>query len=146
MTADFSVKMPDDFLHVEDTMSMANSIEARVPLLDNELIELSSKIPANLKYRDGYGKYIFKKAMEPLLPRDIIDRRKQGFAIPLDRWFRRELRDVTSDALFGVSDGILNPDFLKVIWNQHQRGQYDRSSSLWAVLMFRKWQEAFGAS
>ncbi len=78
------------------------------------------------------------------LPDGILNRKKMGFAIPLDRWFRNELRDVTEQVLFDTEDGILDPGFLKTIWNQHQRGNYDRSQHLWAVLMFRKWKAAFG--
>jgi asparagine synthase (glutamine-hydrolysing) len=91
----------------------------------------------------GEGKYIFKKAMGSVLSPAILNRRKKGFAIPLDRWFRKDLRDMAYDALFAVNDGILNPSFVMKLWQQHQSGQRDRSAHLWTVLMFRKWRAAF---
>jgi asparagine synthase (glutamine-hydrolysing) len=105
-----------------------------------------ARMPSSLKLRGRSGKYIFKKAMESVLPAGIIDRKKQGFAIPLDRWFRKELHDVMREVVYGSSDGILDTKFLKKIWDEHQRGRYDRSQQLWAVLMFKKWQRSFGAS
>jgi asparagine synthase (glutamine-hydrolysing) len=141
---DIKTYLPDDILTKVDRASMAVSLEVRAPLLDHKLMETVARIPSSLKLRGRKGKYIFKKAMTSILPDDILHRRKQGFAIPLGRWFRRELREVTEDTLFGSTDGILDPKFLKKIWNQHQRGHYERSAHLWAVLMFRKWKETFG--
>jgi asparagine synthase (glutamine-hydrolysing) len=142
---DIKTYLTDDILAKVDRASMAVSLEVRAPLLDHQLMETVARMPSELKLRGRSGKYIFKKAMEPMLPQGIIDRKKQGFAIPLDHWFRGELRELADDALFGSSDGILNPAFLKKIWSEHQQGQYDRSQQLWAVLMFRKWKASFGA-
>jgi asparagine synthase (glutamine-hydrolysing) len=83
--------------------------------------------------------------MSPMLPDDILYRRKQGFAIPLGQWFRQELKEMAEKTLFDSNDGILDPAFLRKIWNQHQRGHHDRSAHLWSVLMFRKWKETFAA-
>jgi len=102
-------------------------------------------MPSSLKLRGRTSKYIFKKAMEPILPREILYRRKQGFAVPLDHWFRSELRDLAYESLFRSDEGIFDMKFLKKIWEQHQSGHYDRSSHLWSILMFRKWQETFAA-
>jgi asparagine synthase (glutamine-hydrolysing) len=124
---------------------MAVSLEVRAPLLDHKLMETVASIPSSLKLVGKSGKHIFKRALAPILKPEILYRRKQGFAVPLDRWFRQELRDVTHDALFSCEDGILNPVFLKRIWDQHQKGQYNRSAHLWSVLMFRKWSAMFGA-
>jgi asparagine synthase (glutamine-hydrolysing) len=142
---DIKTYLPDDILTKVDRASMAVSLEVRAPLLDHQLMETVAKIPSSLKLRGRTGKYIFKKALGPVLPDDILHRRKQGFAIPLGRWFRQELREVTEKTLLGSDDGILNSTFLKTIWNQHQGGRYDRSAHLWAVLMFRKWKATFGA-
>jgi asparagine synthase (glutamine-hydrolysing) len=140
---DIKTYLTDDILAKVDRASMAVSLEVRAPLLDHHLLELAAQIPSSLKLRGRTGKYIFKKAMASQLPEGILNRPKMGFAIPLDRWFRNELRDLTYDALFNTSDGILDPTFLKTIWNQHQKGHYDRSQHLWSVLMFRKWKTAF---
>jgi asparagine synthase (glutamine-hydrolysing) len=140
---DIKTYLSDDILAKVDRASMAVSLEVRAPLLDHELMERAARIPSSLKLKGRIGKYIFKKAMTHDLPSTIIDRKKQGFAIPLDRWFRNELRDLAYQALFETQDGILDPAFLKTIWDQHQRGTHDRSQHLWSVLMFRRWKEAF---
>lgn len=142
---DIKTYLTDDILTKVDRASMAVSLEVRAPLLDHKLMEQVARVPSSLKLRGGSGKYILKKAVEPLLPHDTIYRKKQGFAIPLGRWFRGELRELAENSLFSHADGILDPGFLKFVWNQHQKRQYDRSPHLWAVLMFRKWREKFGA-
>jgi asparagine synthase (glutamine-hydrolysing) len=142
---DIKTYLPDDILAKVDRASMAVSLEVRAPLLDHHLLELAARIPSSLKLRGRIGKYIFKKSMSSALPDGILNRKKMGFAIPLGRWFRNELKDVTYSTLFDSTDGILDQGFLKKIWNQHQRGHYDRSQHLWAVLMFRKWKASFGA-
>lgn len=141
---DIKTYLPDDILTKVDRASMAVSLEVRAPLLDHKLMEMAASIPSSLKLAGNSGKYIFKKAMAPVLNSEILNRKKQGFAVPLDRWFRQELRDVARDALFSANDGILNPAFLKTIWEQHQRSHYNRSAHLWSVLMFRKWGQVFG--
>lgn len=140
---DVKTYLTDDILTKVDRASMAVSLEVRAPMLDHKFMECVASIPSNLKLRNGVGKYIFKKALEDQLPADVLYRPKQGFAIPLDRWFRRELKDMASSVILEKNDGILNPEFLKEIWTQHQKGVYDRSALLWAALMFRKWQETF---
>jgi asparagine synthase (glutamine-hydrolysing) len=122
---------------------MAVSLEVRAPLLDHRILELAARIPSDLKLRGRTGKYIFKKAMSPMLSDDILYRSKQGFAVPLNRWFRRELFESARDVILGHNDGILDQAALQKIWNQHQKGTYDRSAYLWSVLMFRKWQASF---
>jgi len=140
---DMKTYLPDDILAKVDRASMAVSLEVRAPLLDHHLMEHVASMPSHLKLRGRTGKYIFKKAMEPVLPKEILHRRKQGFAVPLDHWFRHELRDFAYECIFGNHDGILDHKFLKTIWQQHQSGHYNRSAHLWSVLMFRKWQETF---
>ena len=140
---DIKTYLPDDILTKVDRASMAVSLELRAPLLDHKLMETVAAMPSDLKLRGTTGKYIFKKSLEPLLPADILYRRKQGFAVPLDRWFRKEIKDVAYSAIMKSDDGILNRAYLCKIWKQHQSGSFDRSAYLWSVLMFRKWQETF---
>ena len=142
---DIKTYLADDILAKVDRASMAVSLEVRAPLLDHKLMETVATIPPSLKLGGREGKYIFKKAMAPTLTPEILDRRKQGFSIPLDRWLRQDLRDLAYEALFATDDGILNRSFLKKIWDEHQRGQSDRSAHLWSVLRFRKWNAAFCA-
>jgi asparagine synthase (glutamine-hydrolysing) len=143
---DIKTYLPDDILTKVDRASMAVSLEVRAPLLDHKLMETAARIPSHLKLNNGNGKYIFKKAIAGVLPRDILERKKQGFAIPLATWFRGELRELAEHSLLCAEDGILNTAFLRKIWSQHQRCICDRSMHLWAALMFRKWGTRFGTN
>jgi asparagine synthase (glutamine-hydrolysing) len=137
---DMKTYLVDDILVKVDRASMANSLEVRCPLLDHKLMELIAQIPSGLKLNNGRGKYIFKKSLEPVLPREILTRAKKGFSVPVAEWFRGELKDLTQDAIFQREDGVLNSAFLTQCWKQHQRGQRDWSALLWTVLMFKTWQ------
>jgi asparagine synthase (glutamine-hydrolysing) len=140
---DVKTYLPDDILAKVDRASMAVSLEVRAPLLDHRLMQRVATIPSNLKLRGRTGKYIFKKAMGSLLPPEPLERRKQGFAVPLAKWFREDLREMTRDTVLSYADGIFNRDYLQKIWDQHQKGLYDRSAHLWAMLMFLKWKQTF---
>jgi len=142
---DVKTYLTDDILAKVDRASMAVSLEVRAPLLDHHLMELAARMPSSLKLRGRTGKYIFKKAMSNLLPPEILHRRKQGFAVPLNRWFQGELREMAYDTIFSNGTGILDHVYLKKIWQEHQKGTFDRSAYLWAVLMFRKWEQTFAA-
>jgi asparagine synthase (glutamine-hydrolysing) len=142
---DIKTYLPDDILAKVDRASMAVSLEVRAPLLDHHLMSLTAAMPSFLKLRGREGKYIFKKALAGVLPDEILYRNKQGFAVPLKRWFRRELKDMAYEKLFTYEDGVLNGKFLRKMWEQHQSGRYDRSPCLWAVLMFRQWSDTFRA-
>jgi asparagine synthase (glutamine-hydrolysing) len=124
---------------------MAVSLEVRAPLLDHKLMELAARIPSSLKLRHMNGKYIFKKALHGLVPEETLTRRKQGFVIPLNAWFRKELKDLVEEKVLSVDDGLLNTQYLWQIWNEHQQGSRDRTAHLWSVLMFREWQNTFGS-
>ena len=138
---DMKTYLVDDILVKVDRASMANSLEVRCPLLDHKLMELIAQIPSGLKLHGGQGKYIFKKALERVLPADVLNRRKKGFSVPVAEWFRGELKEFAHEALFRRQDELLNNTFLTSCWKQHQRGQRDWSPLLWCVLMFRTWQE-----
>jgi len=142
---DMKTYLTDDILTKVDRAAMAVSLEVRAPMLDHKFMECVASIPSSLKLRNGVGKYILKKALEPVLPQNILYRAKQGFAVPLDMWFRRELKEMAYHTIIETRDGILNPVFLKKIWDQHQKGSHDRSALLWATLMFRKWRQTFAA-
>jgi asparagine synthase (glutamine-hydrolysing) len=129
-----------------DRASMANSLEVRSPLLDHKLMELIARMPSGLKLRNGKGKYIFKKALEAILPSTVLNRPKQGFAVPVAEWFRTDLKDFAHHALFQDQDELLNRDFVKRCWDQHQSGRRDWSALLWSVLMFRSWREVSKAA
>ena len=118
---------------------MAHALEVRVPILDHKLVEWMSGLPPEWKLAGGEGKRIFKKALEPHLPNDILYRRKMGFAVPLAKWFRGPLKQRVRDALLGDTlgdTGIFNQAFLERLVDQHQSGKRDHSAALWALLMF----------
>jgi len=136
---DFKTYIPGDILTKVDRASMAHGLEVRVPLLDHHFIEWVARIPSGLKLKGGEGKYIFKKSLEKVLPHDILYRKKMGFAVPLDRWFRGPLagqvRDLaTSSAL--QSTGFFDPDALARVVQRHLAGRRDHSAVIWALLMF----------
>jgi asparagine synthase (glutamine-hydrolysing) len=143
---DIKTYLVDDILAKVDRASMANALEVRCPLLDHKLMELIAQMPPGLKLRNGTGKYIFKKALERVLPGKVLTRAKKGFAVPLVDWFRGELKDFAHAALFDAPDDLLNRQYLESCWRQHQRRQRDWSALLWCVLMFRAWREVAKAA
>jgi asparagine synthase (glutamine-hydrolysing) len=142
---DIKTYLTDDILAKVDRASMAVSLEVRAPMLDHNFLELAASMPSSKKLRNGNGKFILKKAFESKLPSNILYRAKQGFAIPLGAWFKKELKEMAHHAILETRDGILDQRFLGKIWDQHQKGYYDRSALLWATLMFRKWRQTFAS-
>lgn len=137
--------LPLDILTKVDRMSMANSLEARVPLLDHKLVEFAATIPPELQMRNGVTKYIFKQAMRGILPDSIIDRPKQGFAVPLGRWFRGELDSYVRDMLLSDSSrarGIFNPAYIEKLLAMHSDGR-PLDLQLWTLLSFELWCRRF---
>ena len=122
-----------------DRASMAHSLEVREPLMDHPLVEWLASLPTSLKVRGQEGKYLLKKTMEPYLPAEIMYRPKQGFAVPLERWFRGPLRQRVREAILGprlAATGVFNPHYLKHLVDAHVSGVRDYSSPLWTLLMF----------
>ncbi|HMW41542.1 MAG TPA: amidotransferase 1, exosortase A system-associated [Plasticicumulans sp.] len=136
---DLKTYLPGDILTKVDRASMAHSLEVRVPLLDHELVEWISGLPPDFKLRGGEGKYVFKKALEPVLPHDILYRPKMGFAVPLAAWFRGPLAARLREAVLGATMracGVFDMDYLATLVGQHQSGRRDHSAALWSLLMF----------
>ena len=122
-----------------DRASMAHSLEVREPLMDHELVEWLATLPSSLKIHGQEGKYLLKKAMEPLLPDDILYRPKMGFAVPLASWFRGPLKARVRSAVLGsrlADTGWFNRDYLTHLVDAHQSGASDFSAPLWTLLMF----------
>jgi asparagine synthase (glutamine-hydrolysing) len=141
---DIKTYLTDDILAKVDRASMAVSLEVRAPILDHKFMELAARIPSSLKLRGIQGKYIFKKALERVLPQAILYRSKMGFAVPLAQWFRGELREMAHEVLFdGHDDCLLEASTVKTIWQEHQKGFRDRSTELWTLFMFRLWERRF---
>ena len=122
-----------------DRASMAHSLEVREPLMDHEIVEWLATLPSHLKMRGGESKFLLKKAMEPLLPNDIMYRPKMGFAVPLARWFRGPLRERVRGALLAgplAESGMFDPGTLRQMVEQHENGSRDHSTPLWTLLMY----------
>ena len=122
-----------------DRASMAHSLEVREPLMDHELVEWLATLDSAKKIRGQEGKFLLKKAMEPLLPDDVLYRPKMGFAVPLARWFRGPLKQRVQDSILGArlaDTGWFNHDYLQHLVIAHNNGSRDYSASIWTLLMF----------
>jgi len=140
--ADFHTYLPDDLLVKVDVASMAHGLEARSPLLDHELLEWAARIPVDVRMRGGALKGLFKAAMAPYLPAAILRRRKMGFGIPIDQWFRSDLKELAYDVLLSRSArerGLLRPDYVQGLLDQHVAGAQNHHTRLWALLMLELW-------
>lgn len=137
---DMKTYLVGDILTKVDRASMAHSLEVRVPLLDHPLAEWASGLPAEQKLHGREGKYVLKKAFEPLLPEDVLYRPKMGFGVPLANWFRGPLKErLRRDLLEGglAETGLFNQHYLERLVNEHQSGLRDHSAPLWSLLMFQ---------
>ncbi len=143
---DTKTYLVDDILTKVDRMSMANSLEVRVPLLDHKLVEFIATIPPDYKLKGKIGKYIFKKTMAPYLPDDILHRKKRGFGLPVGTWLRNELREFASDILFSNKSqnrGLFNKGCIQKIWKDHQNGTRNHTHHLWSLLIFEIWYSKY---
>jgi asparagine synthase (glutamine-hydrolysing) len=146
MRFDAETYLPEDVLTKVDRMSMAHSIESRVPLLDNEVIAFAASLPASIKIRDGRRKHVLKEVAARLLPRDLIDRPKQGFGVPLGVWFRGNLRELFVDTLSarGSATGVyFQPAFVKRLLDEHLSGRRDHTLRLWQLVVFERWHARY---
>ncbi|PIY04287.1 MAG: asparagine synthetase B, partial [Gallionellales bacterium CG_4_10_14_3_um_filter_54_96] len=117
----------------------AHSLEVREPLMDHPLIEWAASLPPELKLHGNEGKYVFKKAMEPYLPDEVLYRPKMGFSVPLANWLRGPLREKARTALLGAQmrdSGLFDMDFLAEMLAQHRSGLRDYSTPIWTLMMF----------
>ena len=138
--------LPDDLLVKVDVATMAHSLEARSPLLDHVLMEFVASLPAHFKLRRWTKKYIFKKALEGLLPAEVLHRPKMGFGVPIDHWFRHELKAMAGDVLLSATArqrGYFNPDFVRRMIDEHAAGTRRWHPQLWNLLLLELWHRMF---
>lgn len=143
---DLNVWLPDDLLMKKDKMGMATAIEARVPFLDYTFVELAFQIPSRMKVRRLSTKYILKRAMERLLPKEIIYRKKEGFPTPISGWMRGELKDFTMDTLCSpeaLGHGLFDKKAVRRLVDAHMRGTEDHNRLLFPLLNFEIWHKLF---
>jgi asparagine synthase (glutamine-hydrolysing) len=146
MLMDAQTYLPDDILVKMDRAAMSVSLETRAPLLDHRVVEFAARLPLDLKIRNGQGKWILRQILYQHVPREMIERPKTGFAIPLGQWMRGPLREWAETLLSEsrlVSEGFLNARVVRQRWDEHLSGRRDWQSSLWNVLMFQSWLEEF---
>lgn len=139
---DINSYLPDDILVKVDRAAMANSLETRVPLLDHRLVELSLKVPTSINVAQGVTKQPLRKILYQNVPRALVDRPKQGFAVPKANWLRNELRDWADELLSEAAlkkSGVFNTDLIRQKWQAHLFTEHDYSFHLWSVLMFQSW-------
>ena len=143
---DLHTFLPDDLLVKVDRASMACSLEVRVPLLDRRVVELAASFPMSLKLRGLTTKWVLKRAARDMLPREIIERPKKGFGIPLGQWFRRELRPLLREACAPDAirrAGLFRPEAVERLLGEHEAGRRDHRKKLYTLLAFQLWASRY---
>jgi asparagine synthase (glutamine-hydrolysing) len=138
--------LPGDLLVKTDRMTMANSLEARCPFLDHKLLEFSCSVPSELKLKGMTTKHILKRALQGIVPEEIIHRKKHGFGVPVGRWFRTSLNSYLHQTLLSreaLARGYFNEMTLRRLIAEHESGKRDHGHRLWALLTFEIWHRIF---
>jgi asparagine synthase (glutamine-hydrolysing) len=143
---DFRTYLPEDVLTKVDRMSMAHSIETRVPLLDTAVVELAASLPASMKIGGGRQKHVLKRAVSDLLPAFILERPKHGFGVPIGTWFRGRLGDLFADTLLSTrarQRGLFREATLRRLVGEHLDGRRDHTLRLWLLVVLELWQRQY---
>lgn len=144
LAQDMDAYLQSQVLVKVDRMSMANSLEVRVPLLDHTVVDFVCRLPEHRKLKGLTSKYIFKKLAEPLLPKSIPGRKKKGFGMPVAAWAKGPLKELFHDYLseaFIRRQGLFSPEKIESIWRRHQEGRADMRKLLWTLFVFQYWHE-----
>jgi asparagine synthase (glutamine-hydrolysing) len=146
MSADVQSYLPYDLLVKVDITSMANSLEARSPLLDHEVMEFAARLPVDFKLRGRESKYLLKRAFSDLLPKPNVDRPKMGFAVPIGEWFRGPLRPLLEDALLSEQSarrGYFQHAWIRRLVSDHLDFRADHGFKLWNLMLLELWHREF---
>lgn len=146
LAADVATYLPDDLLVKVDIASMAHSLEARSPMVDHLFMGFAASIPSSLKLNGRAKKYIFKQAVRPLLPGAVIDRPKMGFGVPIDRWFKADLKELAHDTLLSrrsLERGLFRQEMVRRLLDEHVQGRAAWHHHLWALLFLELWFQQF---
>ena len=142
---DMATYLPDDILTKVDRASMAHSLEVRVPLLDHRVVEASWRIGLSAKLQNGSGKQVLRRILYKRVPRELLERPKMGFAVPLDRWLRQDLHPWARDIIFGtdwLGEFGIPAEPIHDTWRRHSSGRANWADQLWVVLMLGAWRQA----
>ena len=148
MRCDIRLYLPEDILAKVDAMSMATSLEARVPYLDNDLVDLVLTIPSELKVRGGVRKWILKRAFAGSLPAEVLGRGKEGFSMPMKQWLTHEWNGLMHELLSPASlapEGLFDGRYVERLMREHESGAHNHSHLLWALMVFQLWRDRFKA-
>ncbi|NMC58998.1 MAG: asparagine synthase (glutamine-hydrolyzing) [Candidatus Methanofastidiosa archaeon] len=144
---DYSIKMVDDFIFIDESMAMGHSLEGRIPFLDKEIVDISFKMPFELKYKGGVGKYILKKLAKKYLPQEVLTKPKKGFGSGVFFSFNEEIQELCKKALCdgnAVRDGFVDKDYIdKIIMRPPQRELVKHYSLMWSLLSFEVWYNIY---
>jgi asparagine synthase (glutamine-hydrolysing) len=146
MYVDVKTYLADDILTKVDKMSMAVSLEARVPLLDHKLLEFAARVPSSLKLRGRVSKYLLRRVLDRRVPRSILDGPKHGFTAPIGEWLRGPLKEMAAELLLSGRSkdrGIFHAPAVARLWNEHQQGRRDHRHRLWSLVMLELWFRGF---
>ena len=147
--ADLMIYLADDILVKVDRMSMATSLETRAPFLDTDVMELAFSMPGDLKIRGGTRKYVLKRALKDVIPSSILDRRKEGFSIPMKNWLRHELKPLMTRLLSPERirrRGLIEPAEVSRLIAEHCAGQSNHAHVLFSLMVFEQWAESVAGS
>ncbi len=146
LLTDIQTYLPNDLLVKVDIASMANSLEARSPFLDHNVIEFAASLPENLKMQRFQTKSLLKKVAARLVPPEVVYRRKMGFGVPIGKWFRNEMKDFVSEVLLSkksLQRGIVKPEIFKKYVDEHLKAERDHTFQIWTLLMLELWFQKF---
>jgi asparagine synthase (glutamine-hydrolysing) len=138
--------LPEDLLVKVDIASMAHSLEARSPFLDHKVMEFAASLPANLKLKGMETKFLLKDTLSDIVPKEILQRKKMGFGVPLDVWFRNDLKEMAYDVLLdqkSIERGYFRKEYVSKMLDEHVSKQYDHSYRIWALLFLELWHKMF---
>jgi asparagine synthase (glutamine-hydrolysing) len=140
LAVDLATYLPGDILVKVDRMSLAHALEVRSPFLDEDVVAFAARLPEPLRLSDGIGKRVLKAAVKDLLPEEIVNRRKMGFGVPLDAWFRGPLHAWSEELLGSVgARGLLDPRVVRAVLAEHVSGRRDRGAVIWSLVMLEQW-------
>jgi asparagine synthase (glutamine-hydrolysing) len=146
MYCDIMAYLPEDILAVTDRMSMQHALEVRVPFLDHKFFEFCATIPPEIKMKRFSKKYLMKKAVQDIVPSEVINHRKQGFVGPMTSWLKKELKTFVHDTLSENNlrkHGLLNPRTVQRVLNEHFSGREIHDTLIWSMVVFQNWYDIY---